>query len=218
MTHIVLLGDSIFDNAPYVNVGEDVIHHMKRKTPSGWKVTLLAIDGSVTTDIHHQVQGLPEDSTHLFLSVGGNDALRNINYLSQRAQSVSEVMTAFSRLVRDFRANYVNAIKDLLIKQLPITVCTIYEPSFEQAEQQAIATTALTFWNDVIIQTAVAYKLPIIELREIFTNKPDYANPIEPSAIGADKLSDHILGVVQKHDFAQTQTIIYGNSKKSHQI
>ena len=78
MTHIVLLGDSIFDNAPYVDVEEDVIHYLKRKIPLGWKATLLAIDGSITTDLHAQVQKLPKDSTHLFLSVGGNDALRNI--------------------------------------------------------------------------------------------------------------------------------------------
>jgi lysophospholipase L1-like esterase len=217
MTHIVLLGDSIFDNAPYVDVGEDVIHYLKHKTPSGWKATLLAIDGSVTTDIHDQVQKLPEDSTHLFLSIGGNDALRNINYLSQEAQSVSEVITGFSRLVRDFRANYVNAIKELLKEQLPITVCTIYEPSFEQADQQTIAATALTFWNDVIIQTAVADKLPIIELRQIFTSTSDYANPIEPSATGADKLSDYILEIVQNHNFTQPQTIMYGSSKNPQQ-
>ena len=60
MTHIILTGDSIFDNAPYVDVGEDVIHYIKRKTPSGWKATLLAIDGSVTPDIHDQVEKLSE--------------------------------------------------------------------------------------------------------------------------------------------------------------
>ena len=217
MTHIVLLGDSIFDNAPYVDVEEDVIHYLKRKIPLGWKATLLAIYGSITTDLHAQVQKLPKDSTHLFLSVGGNDALRNIDYLSQRAQSVAEVIIKFSRLVGDFRANYVSAIKELLEKQLPITICTIYEPRFEQSEYQSIATTALTFWNDVIIQTAIAYKLPIIDLRQIFTSTSDYANPIEPSAIGADKLSSYILEIVQNHNVTQLHTIIYGNSKDSRQ-
>jgi hypothetical protein len=69
----------------------------------------------------------------------------------------------------------------------------------------------------VIIQTAIAYKLPIIDLRQIFTSTSDYANPIEPSAIGADKLSSYILEIVQNHNVTQLHTIIYGNSKDSRQ-
>jgi hypothetical protein len=75
MAHIVLLGDSIFDNAPYVQTGEAVIHHLKRRIPNTWQATLLAIDGAVTREVHEQLQQLPPDATHLFLSVGGNDAL-----------------------------------------------------------------------------------------------------------------------------------------------
>ncbi len=217
MTHIVLLGDSIFDNAPYVDVEQDVIHHLKRKIRLGWEATLLAIDGSITTDIHAQVQRLPKDSTHLFLSVGGNDALRNNKYIYKSAKSVAEVVIQFSMLVGDFRTKYESVIKELLEKQLPITVCTIYEPRFEQSEYQSVATTALTFWNDAIIQTAVAYKLPVIDLRQIFTSESDYANPIEPSAIGADKLSSYILDIVQNQNITQLHTTIYGNSKSSSQ-
>jgi len=213
MTHIVLLGDSIFDNAVYVLDGEDVIHHIKRKIPPSWSATLLAVDGSVARDIPDQARGLLDDTTHLFLSVGGNDALKNMYYLSMRAESVAQVMTIFSRLAIDFLNNYITAVKSLLETRLPLTLCTIYKPNFQLAEQQTVATSALTFWNDVIIQTAITYKLPIIELRQIFTSPADYANSIEPSAIGADKLSNWIIEVVQKHDFNQPQTIIYGNSR-----
>jgi hypothetical protein len=212
MTHIVLLGDSIFDNASYVNAGEDVIHHLRRKIPSTWKATLLAIDGSITTDVNEQIQKLPIDTTHLFLSVGGNDALGNINYLYQQAESVSEVMIQFDKLTKIFSNDYSNALNGLLNKQLPTTVCTIYNPNHEQADKNTIASTALTIWNDVITQAAITNGLPIIELRQIFTNPSDYANPIEPSAIGAAKLSDQILEIVQNHDFTQSRTIVYGRN------
>jgi hypothetical protein len=33
MAHIVLLGDSVFDNAPYVARGEEVVEHLRRRLP-----------------------------------------------------------------------------------------------------------------------------------------------------------------------------------------
>jgi len=39
MGHILLVGDSIFDNKAYVN-GPDVINQLRAKLPEGWKATL----------------------------------------------------------------------------------------------------------------------------------------------------------------------------------
>ena len=46
MKEVVLLGDSIFDNAVYVGGGPDVCQQVSERLPEGWKATLLAIDGS----------------------------------------------------------------------------------------------------------------------------------------------------------------------------
>ena len=46
MGHVVLLGDSIFDNARYVPGGPSVTDHLRRSLPREWQVTLLACDGS----------------------------------------------------------------------------------------------------------------------------------------------------------------------------
>lgn len=35
MTHIVLLGDSVFDNGPYVASGQEVIEMLRRRLPWG---------------------------------------------------------------------------------------------------------------------------------------------------------------------------------------
>jgi AraC-like DNA-binding protein len=42
MIHIVLLGDSIFDNAAYVAGGPDVVRQLRDTLPSGWRATLNA--------------------------------------------------------------------------------------------------------------------------------------------------------------------------------
>ena len=50
--HIILLGDSIFDNASYVKTGEwDVTEQVRSLLPEGSRVTRLALDGDVTAGV-----------------------------------------------------------------------------------------------------------------------------------------------------------------------
>jgi len=92
MTHIVLLGDSIFDNGRYTMGGPDVISQVRQLLPSGWRASLLAVDGSTAEDIHSQLQRMPTDASHLVLSVGGNDALMNSDILHMPADSTSQAI------------------------------------------------------------------------------------------------------------------------------
>ena len=75
MNHVVLLGDSIFDNAAYVHGSPDVIRHFNSILPQDWKATLLAFDGSISTDVIGQIRKIPESATHLVVGAGGNDGL-----------------------------------------------------------------------------------------------------------------------------------------------
>ena len=50
MKHVVLLGDSIFDNASYVPGQPPVIEQLRSQLPPSWAATLLAVDGDVTED------------------------------------------------------------------------------------------------------------------------------------------------------------------------
>ncbi len=56
MAHIVLLGDSIFDNGRYVLGGPDVIAQVRKSVSAGWKASLLAVDGSMTDDVPGQAR------------------------------------------------------------------------------------------------------------------------------------------------------------------
>ena len=55
MKHIVLLGDSVFDNAAYVAGGPDVIEQVRERLPAGWRATLRAVDGSVIGSVERQL-------------------------------------------------------------------------------------------------------------------------------------------------------------------
>src|SRR3569623_17791 len=75
MAHIVLLGDSLFDNQPYVAPGRATINELSARVPRGWQATLRAHDGDYARDVIGQLRRAPESATHLVVSAGGNDAL-----------------------------------------------------------------------------------------------------------------------------------------------
>jgi ABC-type dipeptide/oligopeptide/nickel transport system permease subunit len=64
MKHIVLLGDSVFDNAAYVAGGPDVIQQVRERLPAGWRATLRAVDGSVIGSVERQLHLLPPKPSH----------------------------------------------------------------------------------------------------------------------------------------------------------
>ena len=92
MGRVVLLGDSIFDNAAYVAGAPDVVEQVRRRLPVGFEATLAAVDGSRMHHVPQQLGGVPEDTTHLVLSVGGNDALGNSDFLEAPARSTAEAL------------------------------------------------------------------------------------------------------------------------------
>src|SRR5919198_237854 len=59
MGHVVLLGDSIFDNAAYVGGGPDVVRQLRAVLPSDWRATLNALDGAVTGESARNCSAAP---------------------------------------------------------------------------------------------------------------------------------------------------------------
>src|SRR5216110_2258024 len=58
VSHVVLLGDSIFDNASYVPGGPAVVEQLRGKVQRGWRATLLAVDGAVCGSVGSQLRRL----------------------------------------------------------------------------------------------------------------------------------------------------------------
>jgi hypothetical protein len=200
MQHIVLLGDSILDNAAYVPLNLDVINILRNRLPVGWKATLLARDGSMINDVAYQLKQLPEDASLLVLSVGGNDALSHGHILSERANSVSEVLLMLAEIQNEFRNNYQTMLKNVLSFKLPTLICTIYYPRFPDLRVQKMSELALSIFNDCIITEAIRSGSRLIDLRMIFNEHKDYATPIEPSESGGRKLTDAILKKIKEHE------------------
>ena len=198
MSHIVLLGDSIFDNLAYTKGGPDVISQVRELLPRGWRATLLAIDGSTTRDVPSQLSRIPADATHLVLSVGGNDAIMNSDVLLKPFDSHSSTLSKLAEISGQFEEKYRRTIDACLKTQLPLAICTIYNGNFPDPTYQRLASTALMVLNDVILRVGFELGLTVIDLRLICSSSEDYANPIEPSSKGGAKIARSILTSVKQ--------------------
>jgi hypothetical protein len=210
MAHIVLLGDSIFDNKTYVGInGKDVVTHLSERLPNNWQATLRAVDGSIIENISRQLVDIPTDATHLIVSVGGNNAIMNADILQMKAENSAQVLSEIADRSEAFETHYKEMLQRVLAKNLPIAICTIYFPNFPEAIFQRLAVTALSVFNDVIIRQAIINSLPIIDLRLICSEVDDYANAIEPSDKGGRKIAAKILELVETHDFKNRKIQIF---------
>ncbi len=193
MPHLVLLGDSIFDNAAYTSGEPDVVTHLRALLPAGARATLLAVDGAITGSMPEQVPRIPADATHLVVSIGGNDALGCLDLLDAPATSTADALRLLGQAVDRFEANYRSAVRLVLDRGLPATLCTIYNGAFEEPDLAARARLALMMFNDVILRVAFEHRASAIDLRLICNENADYANPIEPSGQGGMKIAKAIV-------------------------
>jgi hypothetical protein len=211
--HVLLLGDSIFDNRSYIHPDEpDVMRQVAILMPRGGSVLLGARDGDVTKDVKNQLQRATKDTTHLVVSAGGNDALGQQGILSEPADSVAEALIALGEMGVTFENDYREMVGILLATELPTVLCTIYYPRFQDQMYQKLACTALTIFNDVILRVAFESGLPVCDLRLIFNGQHDYANDIEPSAIGGWKMARAITQAVTTHNFGKRRSELFARA------
>lgn len=188
LTHIVLLGDSILDNARYVASGQSVTEQLRSTLGPKRTCSLVAVDGDTARNVHTQLQRLPQDSTHLVLSVGGNDALGWLPTLNQPAVSVMEALDQLQRIQAEFRQHYEALLAQVSRVGKPTFVLTIYDavPGLTPPLKAA-----LSLFNDVILRTAMRHPFDILELRDLLPHPEDYSkvSPIEPSELAGRKLA-----------------------------
>lgn len=187
--HLALLGDSTLDNARYTDGGPSVVDHLNNRLAPEDRATLLALDGAIAETVPTQVDELPSSVTHLLLSVGGNDALRDASLLSNPAKRVEEGLTTMAEAVSRFEKAYRAALAAVVGKGLPTTICTIYTGDFHDASAQRVINAALRMYNDVILQAALDHECPVIDLRRVCTESADFTQQIEPTTQGGEKIA-----------------------------
>lgn len=186
--HLVLLGDSVFDNQAYVQPGGAVIDHLRSTKSQLNRSTLLAVDGDMAHHLPDQLRKLPTDATHLAISVGGNDALECLPTLERPIGGVMEALHFLSQIQSAFAKQHSAAMEAARQTGLPTVVCTIYD---SVPGLTAPLKTALSLFNDVIVRNAMARGFDVMDLRELLKGPTDFSakSPIEPSEAGGAKIA-----------------------------
>lgn len=199
MRHVVLLGDSVFDNGAYIHGEPDVAAHLRCLLPTDSSVSLCAVDGSTTHDVGPQFDRIPATASNLLLSLGGNDALMNADLLDLPVRSTAEALDLFRERVSAFESSYGHVIEALVDLKRPVIVCTVYHGNLTRPEA-ARAPVALAMFNDVILRTALRFGIAVIDLRAVCNEPNDFANPIEPSGSGGLKIARAIRRALDPND------------------
>lgn len=212
MRHVFLLGDSIFDNAPYVPKGCEVQAQLQAMLGDGHRVILLARDSDVLADVKTQadrLQDMPPELTNVVVSCGGNDVLGLVGHMQSSVKSVLEAAELLASWQAEFRIEYRRMLDEVLAWGLPVAIATIYDgvPGLSPGLR-----TALAVFNDVILREAAARRLPVLDLRLVCAHPADYspASPIEPSQQGGRKIAAAIAELVRSEDISVLRTVVFG--------
>jgi len=196
------------------SVTEHLVGKVSCRSLTGWHVHNLAVDGALVQAVHQQLSGLPQLSTHCIVSVGGNNGLAylgeiengsRVAFLPRFAKVLWKIMNG------EFRVNYEAMIEAVCATGTRVVVCGMYEPCFYGrfgslsggTLRRLVVRLGVMALNHVVRGVAQRHRLPLIDLHAVFNDEFDFANPIEPSAQGGDKLSENILHVLQVHTFGE---------------
>jgi len=207
-THVILAGDSIFDNATYVPGEPCVTDQLRALFGEGSSVSMIAVDGDYVGDVWRQVRSLPEGATHILVSAGGNDALRHAHKLGNDYLTSEDLFKEWADIQAEFRREYQQMLEAVLALQLHTAICTIYDAV---PVVGAVEVTALSLFNDVITTEAIVRGVPIVDLRRVCVDPEDYSpiSPIEPSCQGGEKIAAALNRMLEQHNFSARRTVIY---------
>ena len=194
--NIVLMGDSVFDNYNYTKEHElSIVEWLRALDPKGDRASLVARDGATLGSLPFQLRYLPEDTTHVFVSIGGNDVLGYRSYLSKFSQDSLGLLKILGIGADKFEVDYRLMLDHLLLfiepDDTPIMFCNIYRGNFQE-EQDAINFVLRPF-NAVIEAALKEYRLELLDLYALLSEPEDFVNTIEPSHQGGEKLAKEIL-------------------------
>jgi hypothetical protein len=182
----ILLGDSIIKNNSYVKTGKGIDDILNEKTNNN--SYCYAKNDSTIVDIYNQIDLIPNElnkqSTTIFLSVGGNDILRNYENNNTNVKDLKGLNPIFS--------SYKKIIKSIQTKmnESKIVLIDIYYPTnIKYVQYKPI----LEEWNKILSDFTYSNNMQLINISNILIDPSDFTLNIEPSETGGEKIANNIL-------------------------
>jgi len=185
--NIVLIGDSMLDNSPYVLSGQSVSDMISKDLENRTGTTLynFAKDGATINDCYSQLDKISTDlnisNTSIFLSVGGNNILNSRIRMDTRA--ITNLFHQYLELIKSIKSRIPNA--RLFSLNLYYPVNSHYKSYYD----------SITQWNKLLEDnTFQGYKL--IQTNKLLVIEEDFVYDIEPSFKGGKKIAQNIVETV----------------------
>jgi len=178
---VILMGDSVLNNANYVPTGKSVYDSLKPKLSKGIN---LAKDGATINDLYGQLDKISYDlnntNTYIFISAGGNDILNKRTELTS-----NEIKRLFN--------TYIDFLKALRIKlgSAKINIVNLYLPTNPRYQTYK---TSVDQWNQLIKEysSKIGEMYNIVDLHTLLTSPEDFVYDIEPSETASLKIASLI--------------------------
>ena len=213
--HILILGDSVFDNLEYIGKHEkDGQARMLDALPN-YHQTFLAVDGHITKDVIDVQTKYIKDAvlhngpiTDLVMSIGGNNLLKEASLLGVKTKDAMGGLSLFRTRQEQFSKDYSKmllSIKPHIEFETRWHILGIYYPCYSAPQDfptrrfptdmhfQNASRLGVDLFNSVIKQQID--DKDYIDLNHLFhygDNKRYYANPIEPSSEGSRVIAEVI--------------------------
>ena len=201
--HMVLLGDALRN----IDLGSGEIESVLVPRPrNSWKMTVLQ---SLQALRRGHVREIPEDATHVVISIEGAWAIETSGLLQEGTHTISEALETLSKAADAFEVVLGGMIAAAQETGLPTLVCTLVPARYAKPAQHRIASTALAIFNDRIMRRAVAASLSIVELRLVCDEDADYASATLLSRAGVRKAANVIRAALYDVSRSGGRTRVY---------
>ena len=179
--YVILMGDSVLNNANYVPTGKSVYDILKTKLSN---VLNVSRDGATINDLYGQLDKIPMDlnksETYIFISIGGNDILNKRSELDS-----NDVMRLFN--------TYMDFLKALRTKlgSVNINIMNLYQPANPRYQSYK---SSIEEWNKLINQYSnkIGEIYNVVDLNSLLRTPEDFVYDIEPSDTGSEKIASLI--------------------------
>ena len=188
---IVVLGDSVFDNRSYVSTTSSIPYLLNEHEYLNAKV--YAMDGAKIENINKQLQqslkAIDNNEQTLFISIGGNNIL---TYKDSNTSNTKEEQKKITNFVDTIFGDYRNILKNYDFK-CNIVLCNIYVP---YNKKNSVYEKCIHLWNKKLLAYAENNNYKVMRLDNLLYKKEDFADNLEPSKLGGEKIVKHMVSFV----------------------
>ena len=201
--HLALLGDALQN----IDLGPGDIESALIAVPRNqWRLTVLHPTQLLRPSC---VSAIPDDATHIVISLEGGWAIATSQMLEAPASSVRDALGTLAAIADQFEGMFTGMVAAARETGLPCVICTMVPARFARPEDQRVTSAALAIFNDRVLSCAFGAGLPLVDLRLVCNEDADFATETLLSRAGVRKAANAIRAALYRVSRPGESTRVY---------